>query len=129
MNDKYIIASKGCRNVEADGKVIGYEFDIRIPYYQGVPLSQVKYLKVTMDGEEVCPCSISVFAVSGEEFKLKEISTVSLYYWEYCTPLRVRVYKEGGLAAGKHTLGVNTAIDVIYAPTGFGTEVTADFEI
>ena len=129
MNDKYIIASDGCRNITEDGKVTGYEFAIRIPYYQGVPFSQVKYIKVKMDGEEVDPANISVFSTTGEEFRLPEIITVSLYYWEYQVPLRVRVYKDGGLAPGRHTLYVKPSIDVIYAPDGFVAEVSKDFEI
>ena len=129
MNDKYIFATDRCVNFETDGKTSGYEFRLRIPYYQGVPLSQVKYIKVWMDGEEVPAKDISVFAVSGEEFRLPEIITVTLFYWEYMEPLRVRVYKEGGLPAGRHTLRVKPSIDVIYAPDGFVADVSQEFEI
>lgn len=129
MNDKYIIASKGCENIVEDGRTIGYEFQLRIPYYQGVPLSQVKHIKVRMDGKAVPQEDIRVFATSGEEFKLSEISTVSLFYWEYMTPLRVRVCQEGGLGKGTHSLDVDAAIDVIYAPDGFKAEASQEFEI
>ncbi len=129
MNDKYIFATDRCVNFENDGKTSGYEFRLRIPYYQGVPFSQVKYIKVWMDGEEVPAEDISVFAVSGEEFRLPEIITVTLFYWEYMEPLRVRVYKEGGLSAGRHTLRVKPSIDVIYAPDGFVADVSQEFEI
>lgn len=129
MNDKYIIAGNKCENAVIDGKTVGYEFRIRIPYYQGVPLSQVNFIKVSLDGEEVPQESISVFTVTGEELKLKEISTVSFYYWEYMEPLRVLVYKDGGLAKGAHRLDVSASIDVIYSPTGFATEAFCEFEI
>lgn len=129
MNDKYVIASDGCENVCEDGKAIGYECKLRIPYYQGVPLSQVKYIRLWMDGEEVPAEDISVFAASGEEFRLPEILTVTFYYWEYMEPLRVRVYKEGGLAAGRHTLRVKPSIDVIYAPDGFVADVSREFTV
>ena len=129
MNDKYIIASKGCRNVVEDGKTVGWELEIRIPYYQGVPLSQVKFIRVFMDGAEVPQEDIRVYSTTGEEFKLSEIITVSLFYWEYQTPMRVRVLQEGGLGAGKHSVGVEASIDVIYAPTGFSTRAFQDFEI
>ncbi|MBO5998064.1 MAG: hypothetical protein J6P87_00070 [Lachnospiraceae bacterium] len=129
MNDKYIFASDGCENVYEDSGAVGYEFRLRIPYYQGVPLSQVKYIRVWMDGEEVPAEDISVFAVTGEEFRLPQILTVTLFYWEYMEPLRVRVYKDGGLAAGRHTLRVKPSIDVIYAPDGFTADVSQEFEI
>lgn len=129
MNDKYIIADNRCENTVTDGKPIGYEFKIRIPYYQGVPLSQVKFIKVSLDGEEVPQDSISVFTVTGEELKLGEISTVSFYYWEYMEPMRVLVYKDGGLSKGKHRLDISASIDVIYAPTGFATNSFCEFEI
>lgn len=129
MNDKYIFATNGCKNVEADGRTVGYEFKIRIPYYQGVPLSQVKFIRVFMDGKEIAQDEISVFTVTGEELRLPEIKTCSFFYWEYMEPLRVRVYKDGGLEKGKHRLDVSIAIDVIYAPTGFSTDVFTEFEI
>ena len=43
--------------------------------------------------------------------------------------LDVRVYKEGGLPAGRHTLRVKPSIDVIYAPDGFVADVSQEFEI
>ena len=129
MNDKYIIVDNKCENTVADGKMIGYEFRIRIPYYQGVPLSQVNFIKVGIDGTEVPQEDISVFTLTGEELKLSEILTVSYYYWEYMEPMRVLVYKDGGLEKGKHRLDVSASIDVIYSPAGFATNAFCEFEI
>lgn len=129
MNDKYIIASKGCVNVASEGKTVGYEMELRIPYYQGVPMSQVKYIRLKMDGAEVPREDIRVYSATGEEFTLDQILTVTYYYWEYGTPLKVRVLKEGGLTPGKHRLDVSASIDVIYAPDGFKADVWAEFEI
>ncbi|MDE6996351.1 MAG: hypothetical protein K2P04_00545 [Oscillospiraceae bacterium] len=129
MNDKYIIASKACENVVEDGKTTGYELRLRIPYYQGVPMSQIKFIRLWMDCQEIPQEDICVFAVSGEMFKLSEIITVSLFYWEYMTPLRVRVCREGGLAKGAHRLDVKASIDVIYAPDGFVAEACQQFEV
>lgn len=129
MNDKYIIASKSCENVVEDGKITGYDFRLRIPYYQGVPMSQIKYIRIWMDGEEVPQEDIRVFSVTGEMFELSQIITVSFFYWEYMTPMRVMVCKEGGLAKGTHRLDVTASIDVIYAPAGFSTEAYQQFEV
>lgn len=129
MNDKYIIASRGCENISEDGKITGYEFQLRIPYYQGVPMSQIKFIRIWMDGEEVPQEDIRVFSVTGEMFELSQIITVSFFYWEYMTPMRVRVCREGGLAKGAHRLDVSASIDVIYAPDGFAAKACQQFEV
>lgn len=129
MNDKYIIASKSCENIVEDGKTTGYEFQLRIPYYQGVPMSQIKFIRVWMDGREVPQEDIRVFSTSGEMFKLSEILTVSLFYWEYMTPMRVKVCQEGGLSRGSHRLDINASIDVIYAPDGFVAKAWQEFAV
>lgn len=128
MNDKYIIAEDGFENIMQDDGVQAFQFRIRIPYYQGVPFSQINFIRAKIDGEEVPQEDLRVVAKTGEVFKMSEISTCLTFFWEYGEKLRIRVMR-GGLPKGKHHLEVSAGIDVIYAPKAFGTTAWADFEI
>ena len=130
MNEKYIIAQEeGLKNFERDGKVAGFEFRLRIPYYQGAPFSQIEHLRAFIDGEEIPQEDLRICAETGEEFKMSEIVSVNTYYWEYGAKLRVLAMKDGGLAPGQHRLDVDVCIDVIYAPGAFSSKCWAQFTV
>lgn len=49
MLEKPCIQSRGFRNVERDGKIIGFQVNIRSLYYRGLWLSQLRPATVTVD--------------------------------------------------------------------------------
>ena len=75
--EKQVIQSTGFRNIVENGEVTGFQVKIRLPYYRGVYLSQIKPGHLIVDGETF-----------GED----EIM------W------RVNVKKPGGLAQGYHDI-------------------------
>lgn len=127
MNEKYIIADKKAENLEEDGRVIGYQVKLRIPYYMGAPLSQISHIYLKMDGRDVLQEDMRIVTDDGEEFRMDEIVTCYRHFWEYGAKLKVKVLKEGGLSKGKHRIDVDVAVDVIYAPKGFGSLAYAEF--
>lgn len=129
MNEKYIIADNKVWNVEKENGVAGYQFGIRIPYYCGVPYSQIDMIRIKMDGTEVAQEDMRIISKEGVEFKMSELVSVNTFYWEYGEKLQVFVNKAGGLDAGTHRLDVEVGIDVIYAPKGFGSKSYAEFTI
>lgn len=129
MNEKYIIADNKLENVTVDGRIIGCQVGLRIPYYMGVPLSQIEHIVLKIDGVEVLQEDMRIITEDGEEFKMSEIITCYRHFWEYGAKLQVRVLKEGGLSKGKHRIDVDVAVDVIYAPKGFGSIAYAEFTI
>ena len=46
MNERYIIVEGSEKNVMMDNGVQCFEFRARIPYYEGVPLSQIAFVKM-----------------------------------------------------------------------------------
>lgn len=120
MNDKYIIVKDSEKNIIQEDGVQAFQFQIRIPYYEGVPFSQIDFIKVSIDGEEVEQKNLRIVAKTGEIFTLQEATTALNFFWEYGEGLRIRVM-QGGLPVGEHKLEVNVNIRVIYAPNGFGT--------
>ncbi len=129
MNEKYLICEEGLRNVVQDGKKVGWEFWLRIPYYAGVPLSMIDHLKVTIDGEAVSEEAIRFNTSCGEVFTLQELETVTTYRWEYGEKARITVLQDGGLAPGRHKLEVDVALRIIYMPKGNSSYAWAEFDV
>lgn len=130
MNERYLIGEEGVRDYVKDGNVDGFEFSLRVPYYMGVPLSQINIFKVRLDNCDIPSGDVRLMMKTGEAFKLSEILTVADYHWEYGEKLRVVVLQEGGLPRGKHRLEVEVGVDVIYMPKGIGgSKAYLDFEV
>lgn len=53
MNERYIIVGGSEKNVMLDNGVQCFEFRARIPYYEGVPLSQIAFVKIALDNQPV----------------------------------------------------------------------------
>ncbi len=130
MNEKYMIAEEGVKFFERDGNTAAYEFGLRVPYYMGVPLSQINQFEVYIDGVRESSENIRLIMKTGEEFKLSEIITVSSYHWEYGEKLRTVVLRNRKIPKGIHKLEVIVGIDVIYMPKGMGgSKAYLEFEL
>ena len=116
MFDNNVFIEGTCRNVEEDGKVIGFEMKTHITYYRGIPLSMINYLKVAVDGEEIPEEDIRFAADPYDWFSLDEMKTVGTIKWEYGTPGTVRVLKEGGLSRGEHEVQLTVCTRTAYIP-------------
>lgn len=130
MAGRQIYNSEGFKNVEADGKVIGYQFEFKAQYYRGITLSIVRNIEVEVDGVKANKEDIR-FAVNGETFTLEEMRTVidSNYRWEFGDFATVTVLKEGGLAKGPHHIHAHQSIAPSYMPFTIEADCDADFEI
>lgn len=116
MFDNNVFIKGTCRNVEEDGKIIGYEMQTHITYYRAIPLSMVNYVKVAVDGIEVPADDIRFTADNIDWFTLKEMETVSTIKWEYGHPAVIRVLKDGGLTAGSHEVKLTVCTRTAYIP-------------
>ena len=68
MAGRQIYNPDGFRNMEADGRIIGYQFEFKAQYYRGITLSIVRDIKVNVDGEDVKREDIR-FTVNNETFR------------------------------------------------------------
>lgn len=130
MAGRQIYNPDGFRNIEKDGKVIGYQFDFKAQYYRGITLSIIRDIKVNVDGEDV-PREDIRLTVNGEMFTLDEIRTVidPEYRWEFGEYATVSVMKEGGLKAGGHHINALQVIAPSYMPFQIEAVCEADFMI
>jgi hypothetical protein len=105
----------GFKNVEEDGNVTGFSFDIKIQYYRGCTLSIIRNIEVNVDGV-VFPRESVRFTVNGETFTLEEMRTVISNRWRFGQYATVTVLSNGGLAKGKHHIKCVQTIAPSYMP-------------
>ena len=129
MNEKYLIGKGGVRPYITDGRTAGFEFGIKIPYYMGVPLSQIDHIRIWLDGEEVPQEDLRLIMDTGEIFTRDEITTVATYFWEYGSELRTVVLRESPLEPGEHRLDIAVGIAVFYFPKGTTNRAHLDFTV
>ena len=65
--EKQVIQSTGFRNIVENGEVTGFQVKIRLPYYRGVYLSQIKAGHLIVDGETFGENEI-MWRVNGEDY-------------------------------------------------------------
>lgn len=116
------------KNVEVDGKIIGFQFDFKIQYYRGVTLSIIRNIEVNIDGEEFKRENIR-FTLEGDTFTLDEMETVITYRWKFGQLATVTVIKDGGLSKGKHHIKATQTIAPSYMPVILVNAGELDFEI
>lgn len=116
MFDSNVFIDGTCKNVEEDGKIIGYEMQTHITYYRGIPLSMINYVHVETDGEKVDDADIRFTPDRIDWFTQDEMETVGTIKWEYGTPATVRVLKDGGLSKGEHTVKLTVCTRTAYIP-------------
>lgn len=116
MFDNNVFKENTFKNVEEDGRVIGYQMETNITYYRGIPMSMIEYVKVAVDGEEAPVEDIRISIDEIDWFTLREAETVTTYKWEYGEPLYVRVLKDGGVSKGAHKVKLTVATRTAYIP-------------
>ena len=115
MFEKYMIVENDVENISEKGKVTGFRFGARLPYYRGVALSLVEDIGVTVDGEEVPKEKIKL-SVHGNEYTLKEMESEVDDRWNMGEVAYVIVSKEGGLPKGEHKVHLMLNIRIAYLP-------------
>lgn len=130
MAGRQIYNPEGFKNIEKDGQIIGFQFEMKAQYYRGMTLSIVRKLEVEIDGEAVAKDDIR-FSVNGETFTLEEMRTVidSDYRWEFGDFATISVLRDGGLSKGIHHVKVLQVIAPSYMPFELNNVSEAEFEI
>ena len=113
--EKQVIQSVGFRNIYEDGKAVGFQLKIRLPYYRGVFLSQIKAGNLIVDGEVFTPEQY-VWRVNGEDYTVEEMKGDWKTHWHPMELAVLRVKKEGGLAQGYHDITYGYCCTHSYMP-------------
>lgn len=110
MLEQLILTEQGFRNVTRSGAVPGFQLKIRIPYYRGVPLSQVEDVTIVVDGQAY-PRERLTFSVGDRAYAFNDMKTVTDVFFVFGEYATVTVAKPGGLEPGMHTVEARILID------------------
>ncbi len=114
--EKQVIQSVGFRNTkDENGNITGFQFKIRLPYYRGVFLSQLRPGTLFVDGEKIDKEDI-IWNIKGEDFTNEEMKDDFQTHWSVTTPAVLKVRKPGGLKQGYHDLKYGFCFTSSYMP-------------
>lgn len=99
-----VLREDGFYNLLLNGRQIGFSLDIRLNYFRGLPLSCVKQLEVSVDGEEI-PQYLILFELNGKQFSISQFPQLYAEFWGLKTPASLKVFNYG-LNAGMHDVAV-----------------------
>jgi hypothetical protein len=130
MAGRQIYDPNGFKNTVVDGKVVGFQFDLKHQYYRGFTLSILRRIEPEIDGEMI-PREDVRLVINGETFTLEECRTTidSDFRWEFSDYATVICLKDGGLEKGKHHLKVKQVVAPSYMPFELEHVSEIDFEI
>lgn len=125
--EREVIQSVGFRNLKENGEVVGFQFKIRLPYYRGVFLSQLRPGTLFVDGERFEREDI-VWNIKGEDYTFEELKTDFKTQWDVTVPAVLKVKKAGGLAQGYHDLKYGFCFTSSYMPPHMQDTLDPDTE-
>lgn len=113
--EREIIQSVGFRNLVEDGVVTGFQFKVRLPYYRGVFLSQLRTGDLIVDGQRFDGKDL-IWNIRGEDYTTAEMAGDYQTHWSVTQPAVIKVKKPGGLAQGAHELTFGFCFTSSYMP-------------
>jgi hypothetical protein len=115
MFDKYIICEDGFQNTVDGGKITGFQFKARLPYYRGLGISMIEDFRINVDSEEIPREDIRV-TLHGNTYTLDEMESEYEDRWEFGEKGIVKVHKPGGLTSGDHQIEMVPYLRISYLP-------------
>ena len=105
MAERILLPNNTIKNVDInqDGKIDGYQFDIANPFYTAESIASVNKVMVTVDGAKVDPEKVNL-TVRGQRIRIKDASTMHEVWWGFGEVISVFIEKTGGLEKGNHEL-------------------------
>ena len=119
MYDKQILSDANARSVWAHGKKYGYQFNVTINYYRGLPLCCVDQITMEIDGEKVDP-ELMYVQHRGREYPYLDILKDDFptdFYWLFGEPITVVVKNGVGIEQGIHHCKLTLGTRRSYTPT------------
>lgn len=115
MLEKEVIQSVGFRNIVENGEATGFQFKVRLPYYRGIFLSQLRPGTLIVDGERFEREEL-IWHINGKDRTMEEMKTDMETHWAVTDTAVIKVKKQGGLEQGFHNLTLGFCFTSSYMP-------------
>jgi hypothetical protein len=103
--EKFMIMTRGFKNVSQDGGTSGFQLRVRHCAYQGIFLSMISDFEVTIDSETFSGSQI-FFTTGNRTQRVDQLWQLTEVYWPWSYPATLTVTKPGGLKPGLHDVRV-----------------------
>lgn len=124
MLEKDLIQTRGFHNLYQNGKCVGFCFRVRLTYYRGIYLSQLRPCHVTVDGK-TWPREKVVWNFDGKDYSYEEMRSCSTVHWSPEKAAEIRIYGEG-LTPGYHEVETGYKYSSSYLPPQLQTTIDVD---
>ncbi|WP_296118726.1 DUF6379 domain-containing protein [uncultured Eubacterium sp.] len=121
--EREVIQSVGFRNIKKDDKITGFQLKVRLPYYRGIFLSQIRPGTLIVDGERFEKEDI-IWNINGEDYTYEEMKKDFRTHWSVLKPAVLKVKKEGGLSQGYHDITYGFCFTSSYMPPMMQNEIS-----
>lgn len=108
-----------------NGETVGFQFNVRLTYYRGIFLSQLRPHSVVVDGE-VFPREDIVWNVKGKDYTYAQMQREGGVHWSPMETATLKVCRKGGLTQGYHEISTGYKYSSSYIPPKL--QVTIDNE-
>lgn len=126
MFERYMIDEKSISSEIGDNEVKSFEFNSKLPYYRGIPLSMVEIIKINIDGNEF-PLENITLNVRNKDYSLSNREMETIERWEFGEISKIKVDCPDGIKKGKHQLNLQMVLRIGYLPfpalRNFSTEI------
>lgn len=99
-----VIREDGFYNILLNGEQVGFNLDLRVNYYRGLPVSSIQKLELYIDGEKI-PEYLMQFVIHEKTFLMDQLPELYSEFWGIKTPAHLRVFNNG-LLPGQHDVKV-----------------------
>ncbi len=117
INFTDVVCDDSLRHFYANGKKMGFQFDIRLSYYRGHFLCVIDEFGVKVDGQEI-PAERIRFCLHGKEFGIAQLHDLVSEFWRITEPATIKVICPGSIPAGEHDIDVTLMFHSPYMPIG-----------
>lgn len=117
LNFVDVICDDSFKHIYANGKKVGYQFDVRLSYYRGHFLSVIDEAGLRVDGEEI-PIENVTFGLKGQDYALSQLQSLTTVFWPILERATIKVFKDGGLCGGEHDFDFKLFFRSPYMPIG-----------
>ena len=101
------------------------EFDVRLISYRSLPLSCVRDVTVTIDGEPIAPDRVAL-VVDGHRHRVADLGERIDLWWFVLDQGQLVVSLDEPLSCGEHTIGSSMSTSIPYATGGRSTHTAHD---
>lgn len=115
MLEKEVIQSIGFRNIKENGEIAGFQFKVRIPYYRGIFLCQLRPGTLYVDDMRFEKEDL-VWNIGGKDHTYEEMKSDMETHWAVTEPAVIKVKLKGGLKQGFHDLTLGFCFTSSYMP-------------